>query len=144
MTCDQMVTYCPGMDEVFKALADPTRRALLDELFREDGQTLSALEAHFAMSRFDHAVGHVRRYTRAGLHRVLESAGLLVEEVRYVNVPGLLAWWVGMRLLRMTPGDGPLLRVWDRVVVPLTRSLEECFGAPFGQSVFAVARVPGA
>jgi SAM-dependent methyltransferase len=98
----------------------------------------------FAMSRFDHAVGHVRRYTRAGLHRVLESAGLLVEEVRYVNVPGLLAWWVGMRLLRMTPGDGPLLRVWDRVVVPLTRSLEERFGAPFGQSVFAVARVPGA
>ena len=32
------------MDEVFKALADPTRRSLLDELFREDGQTLSALE----------------------------------------------------------------------------------------------------
>ncbi len=33
------------MDEVFKALADPTRRSLLDELFAEDGQTLSALEA---------------------------------------------------------------------------------------------------
>jgi DNA-binding transcriptional ArsR family regulator len=31
------------MDEVFKALADPTRRSLLDELFTEDGQTLSAL-----------------------------------------------------------------------------------------------------
>ncbi|MDB5975809.1 MAG: transcriptional regulator, ArsR family, partial [Nevskia sp.] len=33
------------MDEVFKALADPTRRSLLDELFREDGQTLGMLEA---------------------------------------------------------------------------------------------------
>ena len=32
------------MDEVFRALADPTRRSLLDELFKEDGQTLSALE----------------------------------------------------------------------------------------------------
>jgi seryl-tRNA(Sec) selenium transferase len=32
------------VDEVFKALADPTRRSLLDELFREDGQTLTALE----------------------------------------------------------------------------------------------------
>jgi DNA-binding transcriptional ArsR family regulator len=40
------------MDDVFKALADPTRRDLLDELFREDGQTLSALEARFAMTRF--------------------------------------------------------------------------------------------
>ena len=40
------------VDEVFKALADPTRRSLLDELFREDGQTLSALEERFAMTRF--------------------------------------------------------------------------------------------
>jgi len=37
---------------VFKALADPTRRALLDELYRQDGQTLGALEAHFDMTRF--------------------------------------------------------------------------------------------
>ncbi|TMJ95133.1 MAG: helix-turn-helix transcriptional regulator, partial [Actinobacteria bacterium] len=33
------------MDAVFKALADPTRRSLLDELFRQDGQTLSTLES---------------------------------------------------------------------------------------------------
>jgi len=38
------------MDEVFKALADPTRRSLLDELFREDGQSLSALEEHFGVN----------------------------------------------------------------------------------------------
>ena len=41
MTCDQMVTYCRGVDAVFKALADPTRRDLLDALFAEDGQTLT-------------------------------------------------------------------------------------------------------
>ena len=40
------------MDDVFRALADPTRRSLLDELFREDGQTLSALEARLPMTRF--------------------------------------------------------------------------------------------
>jgi uncharacterized protein YndB with AHSA1/START domain len=40
------------MDEVFKALADPTRRRLLDELFEEDGQTLSALEARLPMTRY--------------------------------------------------------------------------------------------
>ena len=39
------------MDAVFKALADPTRRELLDELFREDGQTLSALEERISTSR---------------------------------------------------------------------------------------------
>lgn len=40
------------MDEVFKALADPTRRALLDELFARDGQSLTALEEGLPMTRF--------------------------------------------------------------------------------------------
>jgi uncharacterized protein YndB with AHSA1/START domain len=60
------------MDEVFRALADPTRRSLLDELFREDGQTLSALEERFPMSRFG-IMKHLK---------VLEEAGLVVTRRR--------------------------------------------------------------
>jgi DNA-binding transcriptional ArsR family regulator len=40
------------MDDVFKALADPTRRSLLDELFESDGQTLTELEERLPMTRF--------------------------------------------------------------------------------------------
>jgi uncharacterized protein YndB with AHSA1/START domain len=54
------------MDPVFKALADPTRRSLLDELFREDGQTLSALEERFPMTRFG-VMKHLRQLEEAGL-----------------------------------------------------------------------------
>jgi len=54
------------MDEVFKALADPTRRRLLDELYRQDGQTLSALEERFAMSRFG-VMKHLKQLEEAGL-----------------------------------------------------------------------------
>jgi uncharacterized protein YndB with AHSA1/START domain/biotin operon repressor len=54
------------MDEVFKALADPTRRSLLDELFREDGQTLSALEERLPMSRFG-VMKHLKQLEEAGL-----------------------------------------------------------------------------
>ncbi len=54
------------MDAVFKALADPTRRSLLDELFREDGQTLSALEGRFAMSRIG-VMKHLKQLEEAGL-----------------------------------------------------------------------------
>jgi uncharacterized protein YndB with AHSA1/START domain/DNA-binding transcriptional ArsR family regulator len=60
------------VDEVFKALADPTRRDLLDELFRADGQTLSALEQRFPMTRFG-VMKHLRQ---------LESAGLVVARKR--------------------------------------------------------------
>jgi uncharacterized protein YndB with AHSA1/START domain/DNA-binding transcriptional ArsR family regulator len=61
-----MVTYPPGVDAVFKALADPTRRSLLDELFREDGQTLGALEEHFSMTRFG-VMKHLKQLEEAGL-----------------------------------------------------------------------------
>ena len=60
------------IDDVFKALADPTRRRLLDELFEEDGQTLSALEQRLPMSRFGVAK-HLK---------VLEGAGLVTTRRR--------------------------------------------------------------
>lgn len=55
-------------DRVFKALADPTRRLLLDQLFERDGRTLTELESHLAMTRFG-VMKHLR---------VLEEAGLVV------------------------------------------------------------------
>src|SRR4051812_13968340 len=60
------------MDEVFRALADPTRRSLLDALFEDDGQSLSALEARLPMTRFG-VMKHLR---------VLEEAGLVVTRRR--------------------------------------------------------------
>src|ERR1700682_6209091 len=54
------------MDAVFKALADPTRRSLLDELFRDDGQTLKALQERFPMTRFG-VMKHLRQLEEAGL-----------------------------------------------------------------------------
>jgi len=70
------------MDDVFKALADPTRRSLLDELFKEDGQTLTALEERLPMTRFG-VMKHLK---------VLEDAGLVVtkkrgrEKLHFLNV----------------------------------------------------------
>jgi DNA-binding transcriptional ArsR family regulator len=61
-----MVTYYPDMDEVFKALADPTRRSLLDALFQEDGQTLGALQARVPMTRFG-VMKHLKILEEAGL-----------------------------------------------------------------------------
>ena len=54
------------MDAVFRALADPTRRGLLDELFKQDGQSLSALEARVPMTRFG-VMKHLRVLEEAGL-----------------------------------------------------------------------------
>ena len=60
------------MDDVFKALADPTRRGLLDELFKQDGQSLGELEGRLPMTRFG-VMKHLR---------VLEEAGLVTSRRR--------------------------------------------------------------
>src|SRR3954468_12588773 len=60
------------MDDVFKALADPTRRSLLDELYREDGQTLKALEGRLPMTR----IGVMKHL------KVLEDAGRVATKKR--------------------------------------------------------------
>ncbi len=54
------------MDDVFRAIGDPTRRRLLDELFKRDGQTLSALERRLPMTRFG-VMKHLRLLEQAGL-----------------------------------------------------------------------------
>jgi SAM-dependent methyltransferase len=112
-------------------------------LLRPGGAVIMFVPAfEFAMSKFDRQVGHVRRYTVNSLTTAMRDADLEVEKVHYVNIPGIFAWFVGMRLLRMTPGDGRMLQVWDGKVIPRTRAFESKHKAPFGQSVFAVARVP--
>jgi DNA-binding transcriptional ArsR family regulator len=79
-----MVTYDPGVtddDLVFKALADPTRRHLLDRLFERDGRTLTELESDLEMTRFG-VMKHLR---------LLEDAGLVVtrrqgrEKLHFLN-----------------------------------------------------------
>lgn len=68
-------------DLVFKALADPTRRHLLDRLFVRDGRTLTGLESELEMTRFG-VMKHLR---------VLEDAGLIVtrregrEKLHFLN-----------------------------------------------------------
>ena len=54
------------MDAVFRALADPTRRSLLDALYEQDGQTLSALEQRLPMTRFG-VMKHLQALEEAGL-----------------------------------------------------------------------------
>jgi DNA-binding transcriptional ArsR family regulator len=64
-----MVTYSRRVfddDSVFKALADPTRRFLLDLLFKRDGRTLTELESELAMTRFG-VMKHLRVLERAGV-----------------------------------------------------------------------------
>jgi DNA-binding transcriptional ArsR family regulator len=77
-----MFDLVDDLDGVFKALADPTRRSLLDRLAEDDGQTLSSLvDAHPEMTRFG-VMKHLRILADAHLV-VTEKAGR--EKLHYLN-----------------------------------------------------------
>jgi hypothetical protein len=92
--------------------------------------------------RFDHLIGHYRRYRRLDLEARCADAGLAVIESRYANLPGFAAWWLIVRVLRRTPTAGGLARVYDRYAVPVIRRVEARVRVPFGQSILLVAARP--
>src|SRR6202140_4477206 len=104
------------MDRVFRALADPTRRGLLDELFKQDGQTLSALGRRVAMTRFG-VMKHLR---------VLEEAGLVItrrrgrEKLHFLNA-------VPIRLIHDRWID-KYTEPWAATLTGLKKNLEEKHG----------------
>jgi uncharacterized protein YndB with AHSA1/START domain len=136
-----MVSYCEAMELVFKALADPTRRALLDELFEQDGQTLVALASKFDMTRVGIAK-HLGLLADAGLvvtrrhgrekHHHLNPVPIRLIHDRWVSkyTEGWTAGLVGLKkeleftmekvfeiYIRTTPE-----RLWEAITDPETRS----------------------
>jgi uncharacterized protein YndB with AHSA1/START domain/DNA-binding transcriptional ArsR family regulator len=126
------------MDEVFRALSDPTRRSLLDELFREDGQTLSALEQRLPMTRFG-VMKHLK---------VLEEAGLVVtkkrgrEKLHFLNpVPIRLVhdrwvskyaepWAAGLSELKHDLEEGTMEKVFEIYIKTTPERLWEAITDP--------------
>jgi DNA-binding transcriptional ArsR family regulator/uncharacterized protein YndB with AHSA1/START domain len=100
------------VEKVFKALADATRRKLLDALRKREGQTLSELEARFEMSRFG-VMKHLR---------LLEQAGLVVtrkvgrEKLHYLNpvpIQSISDRWISKYARRWTEGLTGLKRMME-------------------------------
>jgi len=90
----------------------------------------------------DGAFGHFRRYSKGEFAQKLTTAGFQVEELRYFNLPGVLAWFVAGRVLKKTTLQARDTRLYDRCVVPWISRLERFVEPLIGQSVLAVARKP--
>lgn len=126
------------MDLVFRALADPTRRQLLDELYKEDGQTLTALEERLPITRFG-VMKHLR---------VLEQANLVVtnrrgrEKLHFLNaVPIRLVhdrwvskyaepWAATLSNLKHTLEDKTMVKVFEIYIKTTPERLWEAITNP--------------
>jgi SAM-dependent methyltransferase len=113
------------------------------DLVRPGGAVVLIVPAfQFAMSPADIATGHVRRYTKKSMRTALTEAGLTIERLHYANALGLIGYFAATSIFRLMPKEGPMVKVYDTLVLPVTKAAEQLVPPPFGQSVFAVARVP--
>ena len=88
----------------------------------------------FLYSKLDEVVGHYRRHLRQDLSALLE-----VIDICYMDILGILPWWLVMTLLGNTTFNRRQVRLYDTVGVPLTRSIEGLFKPGIGKNVLAVA-----
>lgn len=91
----------------------------------------------------DYKSGHHRRYHRALLGDVVEQAGFEIVDVRYLDMVGVLPYYVMYKLLDVKTLGSVSSNGYDRVIVPLSRALQRLVPhPPLGKNLLAIARRP--
>ena len=72
----------------------------------------------------------------------MNEAGLEIERLQYANALGLIGYYMATSVFKLTPKEGAMVKVYDKLVLPVTKGAESIMRPPFGQSVFVVARTP--
>lgn len=113
---------------------------------RTGAKMLLLVPAHmWLFGTCDSEVGHFRRYSKETLAKVLSKAGLVTKNIRYMNTIGALGWWVNFVLLKRSGAcedDSSFqVRLFDKLIVPWLRKLEDFINPPFGISIIAILEV---
>jgi ubiquinone/menaquinone biosynthesis C-methylase UbiE len=116
----------------------------MSSLVKPGGRIILIVPAFmFAMSHVDIATGHIRRYTKKTMRAAMTEAGLTIEKLHYANALGLIGYYMATSVFKLAPKEGPMVKIYDTTVLPVTKFAEKIVRPPFGQSVFVVARTPG-
>jgi SAM-dependent methyltransferase len=93
-------------------------------------------------SPWDREIGHYRRYRLSDLECLMTAVGAKSVDSRYVNFVGGIGWLTYCRLLKRPASDDVSVSLFDRVVVPTMRIIEDRVAPPFGISALVVGRRP--
>ena len=106
------------------------------------GRVIVLSPAHqWLFSPFDRALGHLRRYNRRLLREII-PAGLEYERLVYLDSVSLVVFGLNRLLLRQKMPTQRQVRLWDRILVPLSRVLDPLLRYRAGKTVLAVLRQP--
>ena len=115
-------------------------RSVWQSLARDGRVMVLAPALTWLYGNFDARIGHFRRYHKSELEEKLRRAGFQIMRSRYVDLPGIVPWWIKYRLLRSKTMQHRTVRLYDRFIVPPVRRIEEHFPPPIGKNVIAIAQ----
>jgi SAM-dependent methyltransferase len=90
-------------------------------------------------SDLDRQVGHYRRYLKNDFIGITRRAGFSVVDARYFDIAGIIPWYINCVLLRNSLSGGGV-SLYDRLVVPITRTMESLVPAPIGKNLLLIAK----
>jgi len=129
------IVYIDVMEHIADDLAEASRAMAH---LASGGRLVLLCPAHqFLFSPFDAAIGHHRRYSRADLV-ALAPVGCRVELCRLLDSVGFFASLANKLFLRTAHPTAGQIRVWDRMMVPVSRIIDPLLGYRFGKTVIAV------
>lgn len=91
-------------------------------------------------SEFDRSIGHYRRYNKKRLRELANSANMAVVSIRYIDLVGILPWWLNMVLVKNKKLSPKAVRIYDTLAIPIIRAIETTVKPPIGKNILLVAR----
>ena len=90
-------------------------------------------------SNFDRQLGHFRRYKKKDLVDKVRNAGFDIITCEYFDVAGILPWWIKYRLFKSERLETEAIKLYDRLIVPISRVIESGFTPPIGKNLLLIA-----
>jgi phospholipid N-methyltransferase len=118
---------------------DSAELQIINKTLCDKGRVLIFVPAlPFLFSSFDRKIGHFRRYTKKDLEQKCRDAGFNLLLSRYFDVAGIFPWFLKYRLLNSTSMESSMVQLYDRLVVPTAKSLENFVPPPIGKNLLIV------
>lgn len=136
---DQMrfdvIIYIDVLEHIEDDLEEIKRAGLL---INPGGKLIILSPAHtWLFSELDRSAGHHRRYSRSSLAALAGSELVLIES-KYMDLVGILASIANRHVLRSNEPSANQIKMWDTLMIPVSRIFDPLFGYNFGKSILAV------
>jgi SAM-dependent methyltransferase len=118
---------------------DAAELQIINKTLCDKGRVLIFVPAlPFLFSSFDKKIGHFRRYTKKDLEQKCRAAGFNLLLSSYFDVAGIFPWFLKYKLLNSTAMESSMVQLYDRLVVPIAKSLENFVPPPIGKNLLIV------